>query len=701
MAPGQVPHHTSSRRDAHSLFLLSPLMGFLSRAWCRLRYPGPLEPWLVETGVGADQGEAGLEGEAKAPLATHHAPWGRHSQGEAEDRRAPEEDGEAAWETRPDLNTNSSPPEGWGCSDDSDDEYSEEEAVSIPGEQGSQVTDGQPALLSPSLLIKTLQGSDKDCGEEEATGEGVAEDEGVTKVSYPSSCLECCPVVEGKEDGEAVQKEALRNSASPLSPGSKPSTLEDCPEREEDHATEEENTDREASETSVSSSSSGSNPRAWECCSGEESKEKCKQAHKAAEREAGPEPHLSVPAHRPLLRAWEDQPDECTEQEDEEEDEEEEEEDNTLGATEKERGAEYPPPIPFASAFLKAWVYLPGEDTEEEEDEEEDEDSDSGSAEEEGEAEASASTPTTSAFLKVWVYRPGEDTEDEEEDEDSDSGSAEEEGEAGASASTAPTSTFLKTWVYRPGEDTEEDEEEDEDTDSGSGNENKGEDSEAAGRGEAAASGPHPSCQAQSAFLRAWVYQPGEETEEEEAAEEWAQAEPRPFRVAIYLPGEKPPPPWATPKLPLRLQRRLKSSETPTRDPDPETPLKPRKVCFSEKVTVHFLAVWAGPAQANRRGPWEQLARDRSRFARRIAQAQEVLGPCLTPAARARAWARLRNPPSASTPIPALAHTLPSSIVTSVTPVQAMPLSHAVATSPSPPPCAASSPCLDLGGKRD
>uniref|UniRef100_A0A2K6UWC3 Protein phosphatase 1 regulatory subunit 15A n=1 Tax=Saimiri boliviensis boliviensis TaxID=39432 RepID=A0A2K6UWC3_SAIBB len=665
MAPGQAPHQAARWRDAHPFFLLSPVMGFLSRAWSRLRGPGPPEPWLVEAVKGA---EAGLEGEAKTPLTTPATPWGGYSEEEAEDSGRPEGDREEL-----DLKTSTSLPEAWGLSDD-DNKYNEEEATGVPRGQGSQFADGQRAPLSPSLLIRTLQVSDKNPGEEKAKEEGVAEDEGVNRFPYPLSHRECCSAVEEEDDEEAAEEEACRTSTSVLSPGSKPGTWVSCPGEEESQATEVDGRTEKsqgARETPVSPTSSGSYSTAWEYHSGEASKEKEKAHEEVAKGKAAPGPHSSAPAPSPQLRAWRCQPSD-----------EEEGEVKALGAAEKDGGAD-PPCIPAASAFLKAWVYQPGEDTEEEEGEEEDEDSDSGS-DEEGDAEGSSSTPATGTFLKAWVYQPGEDTEEEKaEDEDSDTGSAEDEGEAETSASTPPASAFLKSWVYRPGEDTEEEEDED-------NSEDTEDDSEAAvGETE---STPHPSHPAQSARFRDWVYRPGKKTEEEEATEYWGEAEPCPFRVAIYVPGEQPPPPWAPPRLPLRLQRRLKHPESLTRDLDPETPLKARKVHFSEKVTVHLLAVWAGPAHAARQGPWEQLARDRSRFARRIAQTQELLSPCLTPTARARAWARLRNPPLA--PIPALTETLPSPSVPS-SPVQATPLSQAVAT-PSPS-CLGP---LDLSGRR-
>nr|XP_019597235.1 PREDICTED: protein phosphatase 1 regulatory subunit 15A [Rhinolophus sinicus] len=691
MAPRQVHYQLTPWRDAHTFFLLSPLMGFLSWAWSRLRGPEAPESWLVKSITSTDQGEVGLEGEAKASLAAHYAPWGRHPQGEAI-----EEDGEASWGAHPDLKANNSLLEAWGLSDDDDDEdYGREEATSDPREQGSEYIDGQPTFLSPNLLRRTLQGPP---GEEFEEG-GVAEDKVTTLFSFTPSHWGCHPGVEREEeeDREAVNKAAPRTCTSPLSLGPKPRAWAYCAGEEEACAKEEERRteNKEARLPSISPSSAGSHPSTWECCSEEESEEEEEDGKAEIKADLGPH---SILAQRPLLRTWQHQPSKITEEDDEEDedsvsgeaeglssdshtstflrawvyrpgkDSEEEDEDSDSGAAEEEGEAEGPSSVPPTSTFLRAWVYQPGEDSEEE-----DEDSDSEAAEEEGEAEGLSSIPPTSTFLRAWVYRPGEDSE--EEDEDSDSGAAEEEGEAEDPSSIPPRSTFLRAWVYRPGEDSEEENDEKDDS-------------------ETADSGPSSSLQAQSALLRGWTYPSGEETEGREAAEEWEE-EPHPFRVTIYLPGEKPPPPWAPPQLPLRLQRRLKSlksAETITQHLDPETPQKARKVRFSEKVSIHFLAVWAGPAQAARRGPWEQFARDRSRFARRIAQAQEKLGPCLTHAARARAWVRLGNPPPSLAAISAPTQTLPTSTA------QAMALSHAVA---SPSPLYVSlSPCLDLSGRR-
>ncbi|XP_043456289.1 protein phosphatase 1 regulatory subunit 15A isoform X2 [Prionailurus bengalensis] len=522
MAPGQAPHQSAPWRGTHPFFLLSPLMGLLSRAWSHLRGPGPPEPWLLEPVARADHGEAGLEGAAQTFVGIHCAPEGRHFQGETGDGEAVEDDGDAFRGACHDLKASSSLLEAWGLSD-ADDE--EDQTTGVPQEQASDFVGGQPAPLSPTLPVRALQDPP---GEEKSEEGGAAGTEMVTFFSLPPSPWECCPGEEGEEGG-AIKKEAARAPAFPLSPGSTPKARGYRAGEEEGQATEGRRTEnKEATKSSIFPSSSGFHARAWERGSGEESEE------------------------------------------------------------------------------------------------EEDESSDSEAAEEEGETEGPSSIPSTNPFIRGWVYRPGEDTEEEDENED------------------------------------------DEDS-------------------EATDSALSPSLQAQSALLG------GEDTEGREVAKQQGEAEPRPFRVAIYLPGERPPPPWAPPRLPVRLQRRLKSTETPTRHPDPEPPVKARKVRFSEKVSVHLLAVWAGPARAARRGPWEQLARDRSRFARRIAQAQEQLGPCLTPAARARAWARFGNPtpPLAATPAPTQILPLSSVQATALSPVTASPFAPL-----------SLSPGLDLSGRR-
>ncbi|XP_012979577.1 protein phosphatase 1 regulatory subunit 15A [Mesocricetus auratus] len=696
MAPSPRPQHALLWRDAHSFYLLSPLMGFLSRAWSRLRGPEAPEPWLAETATGADQIEA------KALLSPPLVPESHLPQGEAEESGAPEE-GEAAQGPCLDVQANSFPPETWGLSND---EYREKPGRGGPTEQGSAHTAGLPVPLSPRL-----QRADK------SLGEVVAGEQGVTQLAYPKPHWEgCCPSRE-EERGETVKKasrasaghksvtyratdeEGIENKADPPSspPGSRSTAGEHCSKQEGEADPEPHRAGRgqpcqraEAGEEgkALSPPTSPENAflKAWVCRPGEDAEDD-NGDDDSDWGSAGEEGKALSPPTSPenaFLKAWVCRPGEDAEDDNGDDD-------SDWGSAGEEGKALSPPTSP-ENAFLKAWVCRPGEDAE---DDNGDDDSDWGSAGEEGKALSPPTSPEN-AFLKAWVCRPGEDAEDDNGDDDSDWGSAGEEGKA-LSPPTSPENAFLKAWVCRPGEDAEDDD--DDDSDWGS-----------AGEGSLAQTCATPHT---SAFLKAWVYCPGEDSEdtdwEDEAPEDseaadrgksqaqgclpgeqteaLVEAEPSLFQVAFYLPGEKPASPWTAPKLPLRLQRRLELLRAPTQDQDPDTPPRARKVRFSEKVAVHFLAVWAGPAQAARRGPWEQLARDRSRFARRIAQAEEKLGPCLTPAFRARAWARRGNPPLPQAFPAALPQHGPSSSS------EATPSSPSV-TSEAPPSS------LDIGGRR-
>ncbi|KAL8176812.1 UNVERIFIED_CONTAM: hypothetical protein K2H54_038933 [Gekko kuhli] len=68
-----------------------------------------------------------------------------------------------------------------------------------------------------------------------------------------------------------------------------------------------------------------------------------------------------------------------------------------------------------------------------------------------------------------------------------------------------------------------------------------------------------------------------------------------------------------------------------------------KKVRFSPEVTVHTLVVWDYASRAARRGPWEEMARDRCRFQRRIAEVGAILEPCLGTEHRVKTWRKIHR----------------------------------------------------------
>ncbi|XP_067875951.1 protein phosphatase 1 regulatory subunit 15B-like [Heterodontus francisci] len=66
-----------------------------------------------------------------------------------------------------------------------------------------------------------------------------------------------------------------------------------------------------------------------------------------------------------------------------------------------------------------------------------------------------------------------------------------------------------------------------------------------------------------------------------------------------------------------------------------------KKVRFSPVVTVHPMIVWDFAYRAARKCLWEQHARDRSRFQRRIAETEAVIGSCLEQRHRRAVWMKI------------------------------------------------------------
>ncbi|KFQ28014.1 Protein phosphatase 1 regulatory subunit 15B, partial [Merops nubicus] len=65
---------------------------------------------------------------------------------------------------------------------------------------------------------------------------------------------------------------------------------------------------------------------------------------------------------------------------------------------------------------------------------------------------------------------------------------------------------------------------------------------------------------------------------------------------------------------------------------------KRKKVTFLEKVTEYYIS-----SEEDRKGPWEELARDGCRFQKRIQETEEAIGHCFTTEHRQRVFNRLQE----------------------------------------------------------
>ncbi|OCT70911.1 protein phosphatase 1 regulatory subunit 15A [Xenopus laevis] len=68
-----------------------------------------------------------------------------------------------------------------------------------------------------------------------------------------------------------------------------------------------------------------------------------------------------------------------------------------------------------------------------------------------------------------------------------------------------------------------------------------------------------------------------------------------------------------------------------------------KRVRFSPTVKVHHMVAWSYAYRTARKGPWEEYARDRCRFQRRIAETEAAIGFCLDPQHREKIRALLHK----------------------------------------------------------
>jgi len=73
-----------------------------------------------------------------------------------------------------------------------------------------------------------------------------------------------------------------------------------------------------------------------------------------------------------------------------------------------------------------------------------------------------------------------------------------------------------------------------------------------------------------------------------------------------------------------------------------------KKVTFESRPTIYVQYVWRFAYQQARKSEWEQCARDRDRFRRRIIESGHIINPVLNERHRERVLESLNKSPSLS-----------------------------------------------------
>ncbi|XP_045544676.1 protein phosphatase 1 regulatory subunit 15A [Salmo salar] len=116
------------------------------------------------------------------------------------------------------------------------------------------------------------------------------------------------------------------------------------------------------------------------------------------------------------------------------------------------------------------------------------------------------------------------------------------------------------------------------------------------------------------------------------------------------------------PKRPLKQHYHPATTLVPWRRPEAKVtggqgqpqekfnhPLK--KVRFSPLVQVHVMHTWPFARQMSRKGPWEELARDRDRFRKRIQETEQAIGYCFSQSHRDTIRANLLSTSTSAVPL--------------------------------------------------